>query len=205
MKGWQVLGIAMVALLSFWGTDAAAAGGFYLEGGHGFGEIDHNDTLFDSDVDATNFSAGFTLAPNAFSTSSHPSYTLRVGYDRLLLEDQSDVTIKSHGFRIDNSFGWPLFKGESERVTLGPLFRVGYYWGKADKELGGTRAKTWASSFGLGPELSTSIKLNDDLGLGLAVGYVFNYFYGRIDDDLLRDDYIGHRYNGYAVASLLFQ
>lgn len=201
--------VLMVALLfSVWGEAQAAVGGFYLEGGHGFGEIDHTDTGtgFDSDVDVNNISAGFTIAPNAFSTSNKPSYTLRVGYDRLLLEDQNDVTMESHGFRIDNSFGWPLYKGDSARVTLGPLFRCGYYWGKSDgTNAAGSTAKTWLTSFGIGPELTTNIKLNEDLGLGFSVGYAFNFFVGRIKGDFPSDDYIGHRYNGYAVISLLFR
>jgi len=201
----RLLLLSMVVLVLAWGSVASAAGGFYLEGGHGYGEIDNNDTGFDTDVDVNNISAGFTLSPNAFSTSSHPSYILRVGYDRLQLEDQYDIAIESHGIRIDNSFAWPLYKGEGARVTLGPLFRVGYYWGKSDDAINGSTAKTWVSSFGIGPELTTNVKLNDNLGLGFSIGYAFNFFLGRIKGDFPSDDYIGHRYNGYAVASLLFR
>lgn len=203
----RLLLVLMVMLVSAWGSVASAAGGFYLEGGHGYGEIDNNDTGFDTDVDVSNISAGFTLSPNAFSPSSRPSYILRVGYDRLRLTDQYDIDIDSHGIRIDNSFAWPLYKGEGARVTLGPLFRWGYYWGKSDGAVpgsAGSTAKTWVSAFGIGPELTTNIKLNDDLGLGFSVGYAFNFFLGRIKGDFPSDDYIGHRYNGYAVVSLLF-
>jgi hypothetical protein len=204
MRFRQISGWVMAGLLVLWANAAMAAGGFYLEGGRGFAEIDHNDTAFDTDSKARNFSTGFTVAPNAFSTSSHPSYILRVGYDRLELQDQYDVTIDSHGLRIDNTFGWPLLKNNAVRMTLGPIFRVGYYWGKSDGAIGGTTAKTRAGSFGFGPELATNVKLNDDLGLGLAVGYVFNYFAGEIEDGNFRDDYTGHRYNGYATVALLF-
>lgn len=205
----KVLSLVLFAVLLQGAAVQAADPGFYLEGGWGYGEIDHNDTEFDTDVKAKNFSGGFTLSTNTFATSAAPSYKLRVGYDRLFLEDQYDVTIESNGLRIDNGIGMPLVKNEHVRVTLGPLFRVGYYVGKSDgtiqDSLGrDTHAKTRVTAFGVGPELSLHLKLNDDLALGFDFGYMFNFFAGRIRGNFESDDYHGHRYNYSAGVRLLF-
>lgn len=182
----------------------AADLGFYFEGGWGYGEIDHNDTDFDTDVRARNYSGGFTLTTNTTTTSRAPSYKLRVGYDQLLLKDAYDVTIESNGFRIDNGLGMPLFKRDGLRVTLGPLLRIGYYAGKSDGTINNTFAKTWVTSVGAGPELNLNLRISEDLAVALDFGYMFNFFAGRIKGNYPSDDYHGHRYNYYTGISLLF-
>jgi len=194
--------VLLVALLG--GTAARAEVGIYAEGGWGYGEIDHNSTEFDTDVKAKNFGGGFTVSTKTFATNRAPSYKLRIGYDRLFLKDQHDVTIESNGLRIDNGIGMPLVKKENVRLTIGPLFRMGYYAGKSDGTINNTFAKTWVTSFGVGPELSLHLKLNDDLALGLDFGYMFNFFTGRIKGNYPSDDYHGHRYNFFTGVRLLF-
>lgn len=200
----KVFPLVLLALLLPLASLQAADVGFYLEGGWGYGEIDHNSTEFDTDVRVRNGSVGFTLTSNTFATSPAPSYKLRIGYDRLLLKDAYDVTIESHGFRIDNGIGLPLFKRENVRVTLGPLFRIGYYAGKSDGTIDNTFAKTWVTAVGVGPELNLNLRLNDDLALAFDFGYMFNFFAGRIKGNYPSDDYHGHRFNYYTGVSLLF-
>lgn len=199
----KVLSLLLVGVLQVVAVQAADVG-FYLEGGWGYGEIDHNSTDFDSDVKVKNGSVGFTLTSNTFATSAAPSYKLRVGYDRLFLKDDYDVTIESHGFRIDNGIGMPLYRHENVRVTLGPLFRIGYYAGKSDGTINNTFAKTWVTAFGVGPELNVNLKLNDNLALAFDFGYMFNFFTGSIKGNYPSDEYHGHRYNYYTGVSLLF-
>lgn len=197
---------ALLLLLTLlcWTPVHAADLGLYADGGWGHGEIDHNSTDFDTDVDVRQFGGGFALSTNTFATTSAPTYRLRVGYDRLWLKDQYDVQIISDGLRIDNAILMPLARGDRARLVLGPLFRVGYYTGKSDGAINGTVAKTRVSAFGIGPELGLNLKLSDDVGLGFSAGYLFNFFAGRIRGNFPSDDYHGHRYNAFAGAALYF-
>jgi hypothetical protein len=202
--------LAGVGLLFATAVQAAGAG-VYLEYGRAGGEVYFDDGLPDAEYDTNKFGVGFVFDTNVAKNSLF-NYRLSLGYRHserdyeMLYPVYSGAEEDFHGFTMNHTFGFGLYRGPALRLWLGPAIRLGVdVIDEHDSSL-----DAWDLSIGAGPQLGVNVHAGDYLSFSISAAYQYLYV-ARIerhenpfgDDDL--DGLNGTQHLGTLNVSFLFR
>lgn len=174
----------LACLLLFFALPASAARhGFFLDLAGGSGEAEWDSDTDEWDIDTGSFAIGY-----AFDTDPTPDqvFNLRVnvGLARLDIEDDNNDTLESSGIYAEAIFGFSPIRTTQTRWWIGPLVRIGYYYGEGDD----FDVEIDFAEFAIGAATGLNIDLGDVV-LAPSIGWRVSGYAGEgerengLDDD----------------------
>lgn len=226
-----------VAWLSFFSNfvihDAHASGiGGYLTLGKG--EVNFNENWDDSNIwdelkssgDAEFYGFGFIFDTNVAKNRVF-SYRLQVGFEKAEYDFDSvknittntDLTPTLNKFKLDidrlvfdNTFGFGIVREKNFRLWVGPQIRIGSMSGDGSMtDIYGTKQDLDLRGFiyGIAPVIGVNFNFNNNLTIGVDLGYRFNGFWGNLEKSSLgvfdEDYYYGSENTLFFNFSLIYR
>jgi hypothetical protein len=165
------------------GSAQAIGFGVYFEYGHAWGNQDREIDPFGSatinqNFEADQFGGGFAL-DTAVAKDTLFNYRLNVGYqftDRMYEGSFSGLPrkVESHGFSLNNIFGFGVYRSELMRVWLGPSIRFSTNF---HSDFDGFLGDVDVATIGVGGGLATGINFHTGTigSASLSLGYQYLY------------------------------
>jgi len=135
------------------------------------------------------------------------NYRMSLGFERNAVASPSaNGTDNLYGLGMTHTFAFNIFKRPSFRIWLGPQIRAVVYKGDGSRILDVSDNK--GVSYGIGPEMGFSYKVNENLNIGTSLALVsgdlnFDEFHNSTNTTST-DDVNGSTYGGHLSFSVTY-